>query len=123
MDLPGLNLVDPRTYVETDMSALWRRLRTQRPVLWHPPVDGQRGFWVVSTYRHALAVYRDAERFSVERGNMLLTLLLGGDSAGGRMVSVTDRRRHKDLRTAILHAFSARALARVTEQIHQYTYR
>lgn len=37
-----------------------------------------------------IAVPRDAERFSSEHGDVLETLLNGGDSASGEMLPVTD---------------------------------
>lgn len=105
------------------MPALWRRLRSERPILRHRAVNGGPEFWVVSRYHDNQAIYRDGRRFSTERGNMLSTLLAGGDSAGGRMISVSDGRRHKDLRAMILTTFSQNALERVAERVRAYTRR
>ncbi len=123
VELETLNLIDPSTYLDHDMGALWRQIRQTDPVFWHRPVDGRPGFWAITRHQDVAAIYRDRKRFSTERGNMLATLLYGGDPAGGRMVSVTDGSRHKDLRTMILKAFSPRALEYVAERIHLFTRR
>jgi cytochrome P450 len=122
-EITGLDLADPLTYVTNDMPAVWRRLRQVSPVLWHGRVQDRPGFWAVTRYEENQAVYRDHKRFSTERGNMLATLLSGGDSAGGRMVSVTDGGRHKDLRQVILRAFSPAALERIAGQVREYSWR
>jgi cytochrome P450 len=121
VDLAAINLVDPQTYLDNDMAAVWRSYRRQEPIFRHRGVDGQPGFWVVSRHHDNSAIYRDSRRFTIERGNMLSTLLAGGDSAGGRMVSVADGPRHRDLRGVILKAFSQRALDYVAERVRAYT--
>ncbi len=122
LDLAALDLVDPRTYLDHDMPAVWRAFRRREPVFRHRPVGDQPGFWVVSRYHDQVAIYRDSKRFGIERGNLLSTMLGGGDSAGGRMVSVTDGPRHRDLRGAILRAFSPRALEYFAERVRRYTH-
>ncbi|MBD3009885.1 MULTISPECIES: cytochrome P450 [unclassified Streptomyces] len=112
-EISAVNLVDPKTYLEHDMDAYWRRLRADHPMYWHRPVDGKPGFWVASRYADVMALYRDNQRLTSEKGNVLVTLLAGGDSAAGQMLAVTDGQRHKDLRNVMLKAFSPRALAKV----------
>lgn len=123
VDLDALNLVDPHTYLDHDLSDLWRQIRSEDPVFWNRPADGLPGFWAVSRYHDNQAIYRDSHRFGTGRGNMLATLLHGGDSAGGKMISVTDGPRHKDLRGLILRAFSQRALEIVAERVREFTHR
>lgn len=118
-----VDLVDPQTYRDHDMAALWREYRQQQPIFWHRGVGGRPGFWVVSRHRDNAEIYRDSRRFTIERGNMLSTLLAGGDPAGGRMVSVADGRRHRDLRGVILKAFSQRSLDYVAERVRVYAHR
>ncbi|WP_030376743.1 cytochrome P450 family protein, partial [Streptomyces rimosus] len=66
-------------------------------------------------------IYRDNKRFTSEKGNVLTTLLMGGDSAAGMMAAVTDGPRHSDLRKILLKAFSPRALEGVVDNIRQST--
>lgn len=121
-DLTSIDLVDPQTYLDHDLPALWREFRTQAPVFWHRDAPGRPGFWVLSRYHDQVAVYRDSRRFGIERGNMLSTMLTGGDSAGGRMVSVSDGPRHRDLRAVILRAFSQRALEYFAGRVREYAH-
>lgn len=121
IDLSTIDLVDPQTYQDHDMSAVWREHRRREPIRWHHGTGDAPGFWVITGHRDNVTVHRDAARFTIEQGNMLSTLLAGGDSAGGRMVSVAEGRRHKDLRGVILKAFSQRALDYVADRVREYT--
>ncbi|MFD1546305.1 cytochrome P450 [Nonomuraea guangzhouensis] len=120
-DLGELDLADPRTFREHDQYEIWRRLRREAPVFWNAPRGGNSGFWALTKYDDVVAVYKDAENYSSERGNVLTTLLAGGDSAVGRMLAVTDGKRHQDLRNVLLKAFSPRALAYVAERVRANT--
>ncbi|MBM0274412.1 cytochrome P450 [Micromonospora tarensis] len=120
-EISAVNLVDPNTYFEHDMHEFWRRLRTEHPLYWHRPVDDKPGFWVVTRYPDVMALYRDDQRLTSERGNVLVTLLAGGDTASGQMLAVTDGQRHKDLRNVMLRAFSPRALSKVAELVRSNT--
>ncbi|MFB8179407.1 cytochrome P450 [Streptomyces sp. NPDC055966] len=107
------DLTDPRTFLAPDaeLVEMWRRFRSQSPVHWHE-VEGRAvpGFWVLSRYEDVMGVYRDNKRFTSEYGNVLATLLEGGDSAAGKMLAVTDGRRHRELRNLMLKAFAPRVL-------------
>ncbi|MER6991388.1 cytochrome P450 [Saccharopolyspora hirsuta] len=117
------DLADPRTFAEHDLGDFWRRLRAEEPLHWQPPRGDRSGFWVLSRHADIMAVYRDDEQFSSERGNVLVTLLAGGDSAAGRMLAVTDGPRHQKLRKVLLKAFSPRALSRISERVRENTRR
>ncbi|TVT27973.1 cytochrome P450 [Amycolatopsis rhizosphaerae] len=122
-EVATVNLADPATHVERDLSGYWRRLRTSMPVHWHPESEFGRGFWVLSRYSDIISVYRDNERFTSEEGNVLATLLQGGDTASGKMLAVTDGRRQRDLRGVMLKAFSPRVLARLADKVNENTER
>ena len=115
VDLDAVDFVDPQLYVRADLHEIWRQLRDERPLHWVPGAAGRCGFWVVSRYDHALAIYRDDERFTSERGNVLLTLLAGRDPAAGKMAAVTDGARHREMRNVLLKSFSPRQLGPVIE--------
>ncbi|MFE9701914.1 cytochrome P450 [Streptomyces sp. NPDC005930] len=118
----GVDLTDPRTFLDgrDELFDLWHRFRTHSPVHWHPVRDrAVPGFWVLSRHRDIMEVYRDNKRFTSERGNVLATLLEGGDSAAGRMLAVTDGRRHRELRNVILKAFAPRVLEPVVEGVRR----
>ena len=117
IDLDAVDLADPATFRDTDLIDMWRRFREERPVHRHPARDGRPEFWAVSRYADAIAVYRDHENFTTEQGNMLATLLTGGDSASGKMLAVTDGARHREVRKLMLKAFSPRVLGHVADQV------
>ncbi|MGA5817957.1 cytochrome P450 [Kitasatospora sp. NPDC094028] len=116
-DLDAVDLTDPRTFVDTDLFALWRQFRAERPVHLHRATAELPAFWALTRYHDVMSVYKDNQRFTSERGNVLSTLLQGGDSAGGKMLAVTDGPRHREIRNLMLRSFSPRALSYVVEQV------
>lgn len=113
------NLADPRSYVDQDMAAVWRALRANDPVYRHPGTEYGPGFWVLSRYEDVSAVLADPGLFTSEKGNVLVTMLAGGDTGAGRMLAVTDGPAHAALRTLFHQAFSPRALAGVTRRVRR----
>jgi cytochrome P450 len=113
------NLVDPTTYTEHDMPKIWRLLRSEDPVHWHPATAGGPGFWVVTRYPDIVQVLRDDTRFTSERGNVLTTMLQGGDIGAGRMLAVTDGAHHTELRKLLLQAFAPRVLEGIAQRVRQ----
>jgi cytochrome P450 len=118
-ELDTLNLADPRLHAESDLSAVWRRLRRHQPVHWHPPIGSAPGFWVVTRHADVTSVYRDSVRFSSQRGNVLETLLAGGDSASGRMLAISDGDRHAGLRRLLMTAFTLRSLEPIIASVRR----
>ncbi|GAB2724292.1 cytochrome P450 [Streptomyces bullii] len=119
--LDDVDLADPLLHARHDLGPLWHRLRTEAPVHWQPERGDQPGFWVVSRYDDVVAVLNDTATFTSERGNVLDTLLAGGDSAAGKMLAVTDGGPHKALRSALLKPFSPRALDVVVDSVRRGT--
>jgi cytochrome P450 len=112
-DLGPVNLADPATFAGTDLTELWRWLRREHPVYLHPASRHGPPFWVLTRYVDVLSVYKDVERFSSQRGNMLTSLLAGGDTAAGKLLAVTDPPRHTAVRGQLLQSFSPRVLRSV----------
>lgn len=104
------DLTDPKTYVTTDMADVWRRLRSNDPVHWCRANIGYPGFWVITRHDNITQILNDNQRFTSERGNVLATMLEGGDTGAGRMLAVTDGKRHGELRRLLMRAFSPRLL-------------
>ena len=105
------------------MIEVWRKLRAEDPVHWHPETASQPGFWVITRYADISQVLRDDQHFTSEKGNVLATLLEGSDMGGGRMMAVADGQYHTSLRRLLLEAFSPRALAGVRRHVRQLTKR
>ncbi|MFC9502553.1 cytochrome P450 [Streptomyces sp. NPDC057002] len=118
-ELDGLDLADPKLHAEADLTDVWRHLREHEPVRWNPATGTAPGFWVVSRHADVTSVYRDSARFTSQGGNVLETLLAGGDSAAGRMLAITDGPRHADLRKVLLRAFSPKALAPIVDSVRR----
>ncbi|WAS96615.1 cytochrome P450 [Nannocystis punicea] len=117
--LAGIDLASPRLHAERDLADVWQLLRDEDPVVWHPAGAG--GFWVVTRHAHALAVYRDSDTYTSKRGNVLATLLAGGDPAGGQMLVVSDGPRNLEIRRRLLRAFTPAALRDLSERIARST--
>ncbi|MEU6902426.1 cytochrome P450 [Streptomyces virginiae] len=120
-DPAAFDLTDPQTFDDNDPHEMWRPLRAHHPVFWHAPRDGKPGFWVLTKYDDIMAAYRDNKRYTSERGNVLSTLLLGEDSAAGKMLAVTDGPRHREIRNLMMKSFSPRVLAPVVENVQRLT--
>lgn len=121
--LDTVDLADPSTFTAHGLDRFWRTLRDTAPVHWNPPADGRRGFWVLSRYDDITAVYRDNTNFTSERGNVLVTLLDGGDAGAGRMLAVTDGTRHHELRKMFQRVLSPRVLSEVARTVRDNTRR
>ncbi|MDG4810900.1 cytochrome P450 [Micromonospora sp. WMMD1120] len=119
--LADIDLTRPEVHAERDLGEVWGLLREEQPVAWHPTADG--GFWVVSSYAAAVEVYRNSDVYTSARGNVLATLLTGGDPAGGKMLPVSDGPRHQQIRRVLLRALTPRALAGLAEQVRGATLR
>jgi cytochrome P450 len=117
--ISAFDLTDPMTFMRYDPSTFWAGMRDHDPVHWHGGRDGRPGFWVISRYTDVVAAYTDSTRLSSARGTVLEVLLRGPDPAGGRMLAVTDRPRHRSLRTVMLRMFSPRVLGAVTAQVER----
>lgn len=113
-EMREIDLFDPRTFVDYDLTPLWRALRRDAPVFRHP-----RGFWVLTRYADVVTAYKDPRTFSSTGGNVLSTLTAGGDSAAGRMLAVTDGTSHRRMRTAMLDSLRPRTMRALGERLRE----
>lgn len=97
---------------------VFRRLRDEVPVWWHPPTPhtpGGEGFWVLSRYEDVVAVAADGETFSSQGGGgrdgggTLIEDLPAGFAAGVLM-NMMDDPRHQQIRRQCLPRLSPGAL-------------
>ncbi|MBV9451831.1 MAG: cytochrome P450 [Streptosporangiaceae bacterium] len=102
-------LASPEFHAAGDRHRLWRRMRRDMPVYWHPPAELP-GFWSVTRYDDVRAVYGDPAKFSSADGVLLRPASLGNDPGGGRTLALTDPPRHRKLRSLIAARFNARAV-------------
>jgi cytochrome P450 len=104
-----INLTDPELYSHGDPYAVWKWLRANDPVHWHPPAMLP-GFWVLTKYEDVRAVYRDPATFSSAGGILLRPESHGEDPGGGRTLALTDPPRHRQLRALVDDWFSPRSI-------------
>jgi cytochrome P450 len=104
-----INLADPNLYAHGDPHAVWRWLRANDPVRWHPPTYLP-GFWILTKYDDVRTVYRDPATFSSAKGIMLRPEEHGADPGSGRTLSLTDPPRHRQLRARVDEWFTLRSV-------------
>ncbi|WP_225821717.1 cytochrome P450 [Streptomyces naphthomycinicus] len=109
-EIDRLDFTDRVLHSTRDLAEVWRHLRAHEPVRRQPPHDGLPGYWMLTKHQDVSAVYRDGAHFTSERGNVLDALRGGGDSAGRRMLSLTDGVRHGEVRQLLTKTFSRRGL-------------
>jgi cytochrome P450 len=100
----GTDLFAAEMFSSGDPHQAWTILRRDDPVSRQITADGQH-YWAVTRYHDAQRVLRDYERFSSERGTLLM-LLGKGDPAGGHQMAATDPPRHTDLRLPLQTALT-----------------
>jgi cytochrome P450 len=104
-----INLADPELYSHGDPYSLWRWLRANDPVHWHPPAELP-GFWVLTKYEDVRSVYRAPAAFSSAKGILLRPEKHGPDHGGGRTLALTDPPRHRQLRGIVDEWFVLRSV-------------
>lgn len=113
-DVDSLDLADPMLHANYNLADVWRHLRDEKPVHWNACADGPvPGFWVITRYADVVAAYRNVRGFSSQQGNLLTSLLQGGDTASGQMLPVTDGRRHSAIRSLLAPSLGPRTLDRL----------
>lgn len=113
---PEINLTDPELYSHGDPYSIWRWLRANDPVRWHPPTDLP-GFWILTRYDDVRMAYRDPDTFSSAHGILLRPESHGIDPGGGRTLALTDPPRHRQLRAIVDDWFVLRSVRLLEEEI------
>lgn len=102
---------------------LFRVLRDERPVSWHPPAEGSMmppqpggGFWAVVRHADIVSVSRDPETFCSGQGVMLEDVPEEILEAATSFLAM-DAPRHSQLRRLVSSAFTPRQIAKIDQQI------
>lgn len=117
----GIDLADPSAHRGGVAKAYLKQLRDEQPVAWHPSRGNRPGFWTVTRYADVVGVCRAADTFSSSSGNVLGTLLTGGDSAANQMLAVSDGRRHLAMRRLLWQSLTPEALSATASRIRDNT--
>jgi cytochrome P450 len=102
-------------------------LRANDPVHWHaatPKTPDGEGFWVVSRHAEVMAVLRDPDTFSSDRGGGLRER--GGtgikdERSAGTMLNMTDDPQHYRLRSLVNRGFTPKAVAELEDELRRRT--
>ena len=124
--LAGIDLTDLDNFADGFPHHLFEVHRREAPVWWHEPTphtpDGE-GFWSVATHAETLAVMRDAETYSSERGGDREhggTLLQDLDVAG-IVLNMMDDPRHARIRRLVTTGLTPRTVNRLQDELRRRT--
>lgn len=113
VSLSDIDLVDPDRFVSGVPHEMYEVLRKEAPVYWHPRAEGP-GFWALTKHDDVVAVSRNSESFSSERGTTLIEI--PGGVATGILTSM-DPPRHTGYRLLINKGFTPRMIGRLEAHI------
>ncbi|HQQ63545.1 MAG TPA: cytochrome P450 [Pseudomonadales bacterium] len=132
MKLSDINLCDLAQFEQGCPEAIFRTLREQAPVWFHPATpqapDGE-GFWVISKHADARAILKNHEDFSSETG---YGARVGGgttlgdmstDMAPGLVLAMMDPPKHDEIRGLVSQGFYPRTLEALEPEIRRLTRR
>jgi cytochrome P450 len=112
-----LRLGDPNTFADGVPHEALAELRRSTPVAWQE-MDGEPGFWAVLRHADVVAVARDTETFSAERGGVVLEDLAPESLEMMRgMLLAMDPPRHTTYRKPLADSFKAKIIAQMEPQI------
>jgi cytochrome P450 len=113
ISLSDIDLTDPANYEGEDAGFdVWSLLAREAPIFWNRCSD-RPSFWVLTRYRHAVAVYQDWRSFTSQRGMQVAQDQAASRAAAGKMLIVTDPPRHRELRAVLAEAFTQSAVNRL----------
>jgi cholest-4-en-3-one 26-monooxygenase len=118
MDTATIDLLDIDRFQRLEHHEMFRKLRAEQPVSWHD-VPGEPGFWAVVKHADVVDVNRDSERFSSERGGIMVydpQGEMGFDSRGVMMLD-TDPPRHTRYRLLVNKGFTPRMIGVLEEYL------
>lgn len=117
MDLSQVDIYNPDNFVASWPEEMFRTLRLQAPVYFHPEPHGP-GFWALTKYDDVLTVSRDSSAFSSYRGGWLIDDSPPDELENMRLLMISkDPPEHTKLRNIVNKGFTPRMVARLEERI------
>lgn len=121
MQLSDVNLTDPDIFQRGTPHAMFKLLREQAPVFWHPEKDGP-GFWAITKYADLKAISRNPTLFSSYRQGTLMREPLPHDLPFVQAIMLNmDPPQHRQYRALVNKAFTPRMVnnmhARIREMV------
>src|SRR5262245_31223883 len=116
----GIDLTDLDHFANGFPHELFAIHRREAPVWWHEPTEntpGGEGFWSVATYAEVLAVLKQPEIHSSERGGSRAYggTLIQDLPVAGRVLNMTDDPRHARIRAIVSRGFTPRTIRRIED--------
>jgi cholest-4-en-3-one 26-monooxygenase len=119
MELAEVDLLEDTWAHEVPFEA-FELLRREAPVFWHPEPDGGPGFWAVTRHADVLAVSRDPQTFSSERGATFIDDQTEESLATMRLTILNmDPPKHNRYRRLVSRGFTPRVIAQLNETIER----
>jgi cholest-4-en-3-one 26-monooxygenase len=117
--IEGIDLADPDTYVPSVPHEMYRRLRAEAPVYWHPEVDAT-GFWAITRYEDVVRVSRDHRTFSSGVAGCFLFDNEPEDLSQIQLMMVNmDPPRHTKLRMLVNKGFTPRVMTALEPHVRE----
>jgi cytochrome P450 len=105
-----VDLVDPDTFAAGVPHDFFARKRREEPVFWHPERPPNSGFWAVTRFDDIVAVSKDWETYSSQRGHVGIEELQPDELEVRRSMLETDPPNHSRLRRIVSPLFTPRAV-------------
>ncbi|MBI3782505.1 MAG: cytochrome P450 [Deltaproteobacteria bacterium] len=110
MQLSDVNLTDPDLFQQGTPHEMFRVLRHEAPVYWHPEPDGP-GFWAISKYHDLKWVSKNPGLFSSHRQGTLRADPAPHDLPAIQSIMLNmDPPQHRQYRTLVSQAFTPRII-------------
>jgi cytochrome P450 len=113
-----VNLADPDLYARTGGLEELRRLQREHPVYWNPLSSGG-GFWALTRYADAVAVYRSPQSFTSELGIQVGQAGTASLPAAGKMMVLSDKAAHRRIKAVISRRLTPDSLARLLPRLRE----
>jgi cytochrome P450 len=123
--LTGADLLDLALFEQGEVHEIFRRLRREAPVSWHPGTEDLNGFWSLTRYQDVLFVSRHPEIFVSSRGVSGPGLRDPDkypnvqNQPGGASIINMDPPQHVKLRRLVNRGFTPRAVNAMEPTIRQ----
>ena len=116
IDIGGVDLTDPDTYLAGMPHDAFRELRRRAPVAWHPYKDA--GFYAVTGYDEVHAISRDSATWSSQTAGVFFDVPTPDEAFQLELLMLTmDPPRHTKLRALVSKGFTPRQVARLNEHV------
>ena len=122
MNLDEIDLINLDAFVPSVPHDWFTALRHQAPVFWHPEPDGGPGFWNLTCYDDVVAVNRDNQTFSSNRGAVFIWDLPPADLEQQRLMMLNmDPPMHTRYRRLVNKGFTPRMVDSLEATIRERT--